>query len=66
MIFKHYITQPTVTPADTLKKTINDLAAALKQRQNMDGIKEMEALQILDELLNQTSPEATTTAPNPR
>ena len=65
VFFKHrYITQPTVTPADILTKAIDDLAVALKQQRNMDEIKEMEALQKLDELLNQNSP-ATANTPKP-
>ena len=53
VFFKHrYITQPSVTPADTLKKAINDLAAALKGKKNVDGTLEIEALTKLDELLN--------------
>ena len=68
VIFKHqYITQPTVTPADILIKAIDDLAAALKQQRNKDGIKEMEALKNLDELLNKNSqvpsPKEQTTTP---
>ncbi len=55
VFFKHkYITQPTITPADIIKKAINDLAAALKGWKNIDGIMEMEALQKLVKLLNKT------------
>jgi hypothetical protein len=49
VFFKHrYITQPTVTFADILKKAINDLATTLKGRKNVDGIREIKALQKLD------------------
>ncbi len=60
VFFKHKnITQPTLSMADLLKKAINNLAHALKGRRNTNRIKEMEALQKLDKLLNKT-PEATT------
>jgi hypothetical protein len=37
VFFKHkYITQPTITPADMLKKATDNLAAALKGRRNID------------------------------
>ncbi len=45
--------------ADILTKAINDLAHALKGRRNTKGIMESEALQKLDELLNQ-APQAQT------
>jgi hypothetical protein len=62
VFFKHkYITQPTLSLADILKKAIDDHTHALKGRRNMNGIKGIEALQKLDEILNKT-PEA----PNPR
>jgi hypothetical protein len=77
VFFKHrYITQPSVTSADILTKAIDDLAAALKHQRNTEGIKEMEALRRLDELLNQKAPEninvpnptaeRSTTVPTPR
>ena len=51
VFFKHrYITQPSVTSADILKKAMDDLAAALKNQRNTEGIKEMEALRKIDEL----------------
>ncbi len=60
VFFKHkYITQPTLSSANILKKAINDLTHALKGRRNTNGIKEIEALQKLDELLNK-APEAPT------
>jgi hypothetical protein len=63
VFFKHkYITQPTLISADILTKAINDLAHALKGRRNTKGIMELEALQKLDELLNQ-APHAQTPPP---
>jgi hypothetical protein len=63
IFFKHkYITQPTLTSADILTKAINNLAHALKGRRNMKGIMESEALQKLDNLLNQ-APQAQTSPP---
>ena len=53
-----------MTSADILTKAIDDLSAALKHQRNTEGIKEMEALRKLDELLNQKGPE-TTHVPNP-
>jgi hypothetical protein len=63
VFFKHkYITQPTLTLADILTKAIDNLAHALKGRRNTKGIMELEALQKLDELLNQ-APQAQTPSP---
>ncbi len=60
VFFKHkYITQPTLSSADILKKAINNLMHALKGRRNTNGIKEIEALQKLDKLLNK-APETPT------
>ncbi len=51
--FKHkHITQPTLTPEDTIVKASNDLTHALKERRNTTGTLEIEALQKIDELLN--------------
>ncbi len=51
--FKHkYITQPTLTPEDTIVKALNDLTNALKQKRNNKGIVEYEALQRIDKILN--------------
>jgi hypothetical protein len=51
--FKHkYITQPTLTPEDTIVKALNDLTNALKQKRNNKGIIEYETLQRIDEILN--------------
>ena len=53
--FKHkYITQPTVTPADQIVKAINDLTCALKGKNNVEGLEQMEALQKLEELLTKS------------
>ena len=53
VFFKHkHITQPTVTPADTIVKALNDLTHALKGRRNVRGATEIEALEKIDELLN--------------
>jgi hypothetical protein len=54
--------QPTLTLADILTKAIDDLAHALKGRRNTKGIMELEALQKLDQLLNQ-APQAHTPLP---
>jgi hypothetical protein len=53
VFFKHkYITQPTVTPADTIVKALDDLTHALKGRRNVKGEAQIEALEKIDELLN--------------
>jgi len=53
--FKHkYITQPKVTPADQIVKAINDLTCALKGKNNVEGLEQMEALQKLEELLTKS------------
>ncbi len=53
VFFKHkYITQPTLTPADTIVKGIDDLTHALKGRKNQKGIAQIEALEKIDEILN--------------
>ncbi len=63
ILFKHkYITIPTLTLADILTKAIDNLAHALKGRRNRKGIMELEALQKLDELINQ-APQAQRTPP---
>ena len=47
--FKHkYITQPKVTPADQIVNAINDLTCALKGKNNVEGLEQMEALQKLE------------------
>jgi hypothetical protein len=51
--FKHkHITQPALTPEDTIVKALNDLTHALKERRNTKGTLEIEALWKIDELLN--------------
>jgi hypothetical protein len=51
--FKHkYITQPLLTPEDTIVKALNNLTNALKQKRNKKGIVEYEALQRIDKILN--------------
>ena len=53
VFFKHkYITQPTVTPADTIVKALDDLTHALKGRRNVKGEVHMDALEKIDEILN--------------
>ena len=50
--FKHKnITQPTVTPEDTIVKALNDLTQALEERRNKKGTEEIEGLQKIDEIL---------------
>ena len=50
--FKHkYITEPTLTPEDTIVKALNDLTHALKERRNKKGIEELDALQRINDLL---------------
>ena len=51
--FKHkYITQPTLTPEDTIVKAINDLTHTLKESRNTKGILQIKALLKMDELFN--------------
>ena len=53
MLFKHkYITEPTLTPEDTIVKALNDLTQALKDRRNKKGMEEIDALKQTDELLH--------------
>jgi hypothetical protein len=53
VFFKHkYITQPTLTPVDTVVKAIDDLTCALKGTRNKQGIQQTERLKMIDELLN--------------
>ena len=53
VFFKHrYLTQPTVTPVDTIIKALGDLTQALKGRRNMKGIEQIKALTKIDKLLN--------------
>ncbi len=51
--FKHkYITQPTLTPEDTIVKALDDLTHALKESRNTKGILQIKALLKMDELFN--------------
>ena len=53
VFFKHkYITQPTLTPVDTVVKAIDDLTCALKGARNTQGMQQIERLKMIDELLN--------------
>ncbi len=53
VFFEHkYITQPTITPADTIVKALDDLTNALKGRRNVKGEAQIEALERIDKLLN--------------
>ncbi len=60
-----YITQPTLTLADAIIKAPNDLTQALKGKNNMKGLEQIEALRKLDDILNNsmttfsTPPEST-------
>ena len=44
--------QPTLTQADIIVKAIDDLTHALKGRKNVKGNAQIEALEKIDELLN--------------
>ena len=60
--FKHkYRTEPTLTPEDTIVKALNDLTQALKERRNKKGIEELDALQRINELLNNIPTKTITT-----
>ncbi len=53
VFFKHqYITQPTLTQADIIVNAIDDLTHALKGRKNVKGDAQIEALEKIDDLLN--------------
>jgi hypothetical protein len=53
VFFKHkYITHSTVTPVDTKVKALDDLTHALKGRKNANDETQMEALEKINELLN--------------
>ena len=49
-----FITQPTLTPADTITKTLNDLTQALKGKMNQQGLEQIEALTKLNDILGNT------------
>jgi hypothetical protein len=56
VFFKHrYTTQPTLTPANTIIKALNDLTHALKGRKNVEGDAQIKALEKINELLNNIS-----------
>jgi hypothetical protein len=62
--FKHkYITQPTLTPEDTIAKALNNVTCALKDWRNKKGTEEIEALQKIGELLNNIPVKATAVQP---
>ena len=53
VFFKHkHITQPTLTPIDTVVRAIDDLTCALKGARNIQGMQQIERLKTIDELLN--------------
>ena len=53
IFFKHkYITQPTLTPVDTVVKAIDDLTCALKGTRNTHGMQQIERLKMIDKLRN--------------
>jgi len=53
VFFKHkYITQPPVSPADTIVKALDDLMHTLKGRRNVKGEAQMDALEKINKLLN--------------
>jgi hypothetical protein len=53
VFFKHkYITQPTLTTADTIVKAINNLTHALKGWRNQQEIAQIKALEKNDKILN--------------
>ncbi len=53
VFFKHrYLTQPTVTSADTIIKALGELTHALKGRRNMKGIEQIKSLTKIAKLLN--------------
>ncbi len=53
VLFKaKYITQPTVMPADVITKAINNITQALKGKSNAKGLEQIEALQKLENILN--------------
>jgi hypothetical protein len=53
VFFQHwYINQLAVAPKDHIVKAIGDLASALQHQTNVQGREEMEALQRLNDILN--------------
>ena len=49
-----FITQPTLTPADTITKALNDLTQALKGKHNHKGLEQIDALKRLETILTDT------------
>ncbi len=49
-----FIRQPTITPADMIIKTLNDLTQALKGKSNAKGLEQIKALKKLEDILNNT------------
>jgi hypothetical protein len=47
-----YITQPTITPVDTIIKALNNLTQALKGKINAKGLEQLKALKKLKDILN--------------
>ena len=58
-----YITQPTLTDADVITKALNDLSQAIKRKNNIKGLEQIEALKKLDDILN-NSPTMDSTSKN--
>ena len=52
VFFQHkYLTQPVVTPVDTMIKAMSNLRSALRKQANTVGTAEMEVLKQLDAIL---------------
>jgi hypothetical protein len=49
-----FITQPTMTPANLVTETLNNLTQALKGKRNHKGLEQIECLTKLDNILNIT------------
>jgi hypothetical protein len=61
VLFKHkYMTEPLLTPEDTIVKALNHLTQALKEWRNKKWIEEMDALQQIDEHHNKIPAKPTT------
>ncbi len=61
----NYITQPTITLADTIIKALNNLTKALKGKSNAKGLEQIEALQKLEDIHNNTPETAPITNESP-
>jgi hypothetical protein len=65
--FKHNcITQPTLTPENTVVRAINDLTHALREIRNTKGILQIKALRKMDELFNKQLTSTVKTAEPPQ